>query len=118
MKHNFKKLEIWKRSRVFVKEIYLTTKKFPHDERFGLTDQIRRAAVSVPSNIAEGCGRDTIPQLAHFLDISIASCCEVETQLYLSFDLEYIQESEMIRLTEEVANIRKMAYNFRKRILE
>ncbi len=118
MQHNFKKLEIWKRSRNFVKEIYLISRSFPHDERFGLTDQIRRAAISIPSNIAEGCGRNTIPQLAHFLDIAIASNCEVETQLYLSFDLEYIQEAEMIRLTEEAVEIRKMTLNFRKRIIE
>ena len=112
MKHNFKNLDIWKRSRIFVKEIYLITKNFPHDERYGLTSQIRRAAISIPSNIAEGCGRSTNPQLIHFLDIAIASTCEVETQLYLSFDLAYIDQTGIERLTDEASQIRRMTIRF------
>ena len=115
MKHNFKKLEIWKRSRAFVKEIYLVTKKFPKEELFGLTTQIRRAAVSVPSNIAEGCGKSSNAQLVHFLDVSIASNCEVETQLFVSYDLEYINEKEMNRLTQEAVEIRRMTIKFQQR---
>jgi len=79
MRHNFLHLEIWKRSRKLVKIIYQTSKSFPSEEKFGLTSQIRRAAVSVPSNIAEGCGRDTDPQLKNFMNIAIGSICEVET---------------------------------------
>ena len=112
MKHNFKKLDIWKRSRAFVKEIYQATKKFPKEELFGLTAQIRKAAVSIPSNIAEGCGRSTDAQLIHFLDIAIASSCEVETQLYVAFDLEYINEIEKDRLTQEASEIRRMTIKF------
>ena len=112
MKHNFKNLDIWQRSRQFVKEIYLITKSFPSEERYGLISQIRKAAVSMPSNIAEGCGRSTKPQLIHFLDIAIASSCEVETQLYLSYDLEYVNQSEMKRLTDEVTQIRRMTIRF------
>ena len=117
MKHNFKKLDVWLRSRELVKEIYLITKLFPKEEQYGLTSQLRRATISLPSNIAEGCGRSTRPQLVHFLDMAIASSCEVETQLYLSFDLKYIRESEMIRLTEKVTEIRQMAINFQKRFV-
>jgi four helix bundle protein len=95
MKHNFKKLEIWIRSRNFVKEIYMVTQSFPKEEIFGLTCQLRRSAVAIPSNIAEGCGRSSNPQLVHFLDIAIGSSCETETQLYLSFDLGDINELEM-----------------------
>lgn len=112
MKHNFKKLEIWIRSRNLVKEIYQLTQKYPKAELYGLTSQLRRAAVSVPSNIAEGCGRSTNRQLYHFLDISIGSICEVETQLYLSFDITYIQETELNRLVKEVTEIRRMLLKF------
>ncbi|MFK7775289.1 MAG: four helix bundle protein [Saprospiraceae bacterium] len=115
MKHNFKKLEIWKRSRSLVKEIYLISKNFPKDELYGLTSQIRRATVSMPSNIAEGVSRSTNAQIIHFLDISIASSCEVETQLYLSFDLEYIFESDLNRLVDEISQIRKMTLNFQNK---
>jgi len=115
MKHNFKKLEIWKRSRSLVKEIYLLSKNFPKDELFGLTSQIRRATVSIPSNIAEGVGRSTNAQVIHFLDISIASSCEVETQLYLSFDLIYILESDLNRLIDEISQIRRMTINFQNK---
>lgn len=115
MKHNFKKLEIWKRSRALVKEIYLLSKRFPKNELYGLTSQIRRATVSMPSNIAEGVSRSTNAQIIHFLDISIASSCEVETQLYLSFDLEYIFESDLNRLVDEISQIRRMTMNFQNK---
>ena len=112
MKHNFKKLEIWKRSRILVKEIYLITKNFPKEELYGLTSQIRRASVSIPSNIAEGVSRSTDAQIVHFLDISIASSCEVETQLYLSYDLGYVSEVDLNRLTDEISQIRRMTIKF------
>jgi len=115
MKHNFKNLEIWLRSRRLVKDIYLATKKFPKDETFGLTSQIRRAAISIPSNIAEGCGRSTNPQVIHFMDIAIASCCEIETQIFLSYDLTYLNESGMIKLSNEVTEIRKMIIGFQNK---
>ena len=79
MRHNFLNLEIWKRSRHLVKRIYIISKRFPNEEKFGLTSQLRRAAISVPSNISEGCGRGSDPQLIHFLDVAIASLCELET---------------------------------------
>ena len=90
MRHNFKNLEIWKRSRALVRVIYEQTNSFPAEEKFGLTLQIRRSAISVPSNIAEGCGRGTDKQLMQFLNISIGSLCELETQIYLTNDLQFI----------------------------
>lgn len=116
MRHNFLNLEIWKRSRRLVKTVYQTSKGFPNEEKFGLTSQIRRAAVSVPSNIAEGCGRDTDPQLKTFLGNAIGSLCEVETQVYLSCDLEYIPESTMTILVREITAIRKMTMSFQGRL--
>ena len=82
MKHNFKALEIWKRSRKLVQNVYLITKTFPSEEKFSLVSQMNRSAISIPSNIAVGCGRGTDAQLVHFLDIAIGSNCELETQFY------------------------------------
>lgn len=114
MNHNFLKLDIWKKSRKLVKDVYVLSKKFPKEELFGLTSQVRHAAISVPSNIAEGCGRGTDKQLTHFLDISIGSICELEAQFYLSSDLDYITDSELQTINEKVITIRKMMLNFKK----
>ncbi|MEM8523421.1 MAG: four helix bundle protein [Bacteroidota bacterium] len=116
--HNFKELKVWQKSKTLVKEIYVLTRKFPNDERFGLTNQLRRASVSVPSNIAEGCGRGTDKQLIHFLNIAIGSLCEIETQLMLSFDLGFIEEKELKILISEVYQIQKMGYNLKKKLGE
>lgn len=116
MRHNFLNLEIWKRSRKLVKAIYNTTKSFPKEEKFGLISQIQRSAVSVPSNISEGCGRDTNPQLKTFLGNAIGSLCELETQIYLSQDLEYISLDKMNVLVKEVTEIRRMTASFQKRL--
>jgi four helix bundle protein len=110
--HNFKELKIWQLSRYFVKDIYLLTKKFPEDERFGLTQQIRRAAVSIPSNIAEGSGRGGDNDFSRFLDIANGSAFEVETQLILSLDLEYILQTEFDIVNEKLQIIEKMIFNF------
>ncbi|MEM6317242.1 MAG: four helix bundle protein [Bacteroidota bacterium] len=116
MRHNFLHLDIWKRSRKMVKNIYKATKSFPSEEKFGLTSQIRRAAISVPSNIAEGCGRDSDPQLKNFLNIAIGSICELETQVYLAFDLEYLNQTATDMLVNEITIIRKMMMSFQKRL--
>ena len=113
MNHNFLNLGIWKRSRILVKQVYEITRNFPDDEKFGLTSQIRRCAVSVPSNIAEGCGRGTNPQLKHFLDIAIGSLCELETQIYLAYDLSYITKNVGTELVKETTEIRKMTKSFK-----
>ena len=112
--HNFKDLKIWQFSRYFVKDIYLLSKKFPVDERFGLTQQIRKAVVSVLSNIAEGSGRGTNNDFSHFLDIANGSAFEVETQLILSLDLEYISQEEFDCINEKLQMIEKMIFNFNK----
>lgn len=113
MKHNFRKMDIWLRSRALVAEIYKKTKGFPPEEKFGLTLQIRRAAVSMPSNIAEGCGRDSDKDTARFMNIVIDSSCELETQLFVSMDLNYIEPKEAEFLVDEVTQIRKMTIGFK-----
>lgn len=88
---NYIDLDVWKHSRELVKLIYLLTKSFPQKELYGLTTQIRRSSISVPSNIAEGIGRHSDKETFHFLYIVKESIQELETQLYLSFDIGYIK---------------------------
>ena len=115
--HNFKELIVWQKARKIVKDIYLLTKKYPKEELFGLTQQIRRAAVSIPSNIAEGSGRGTNADFARFLDIANGSACEVETQLYLSLDLEYISQTEFDDVNNKLQDIEKLIFNFKKKLI-
>ena len=92
---NFKELIVWQKSMKLAAEVYRLTKKLPKDELFGLTNQLRRAAVSIPSNIAEGNGRDSTKEYLRFLYIARGSRAEVETQLLLCVKLGYLQESEI-----------------------
>jgi four helix bundle protein len=90
MLKNYKELKVWQKSYQLCLEIYKITAKFPKDEKFGLTSQIRRAVVSVPSNVAEGYGRKTTADYIKSLYIAYGSNCELETQIMLSGDLGYI----------------------------
>jgi len=108
IRHNFRKLDVWWKARNLIKEIYVITQKLPENEKYGLTSQIRRAAISIPSNIAEGCGRGTDNQLANFFKIAHGSACELETQLLLSGDLEFISELKVNELINNIHEIQKM----------
>ena len=112
--HNYKKLNVWVSSISLVKNIYKLTRKFPKDEMFVLTQQLRRAAISIPSNIAEGAGRNSNAQFKNFLQISIGSCYEAETQLIISKELEYISEEELETISKELDSIMKMNHNLQK----
>jgi len=111
-KRNYVDLEIWKAARILSKEIYLTSANFPSEERYGLTSQIRRAAVSIPSNIAEGCGRNHAKESIQFFFISRGSMYEVETQLYLAFDLNFIDEQTLTTLLIKLETTRKLLNGF------
>jgi|TARA_B110000967_G_scaffold65841_1_gene67955 four helix bundle protein len=100
-------LIVWKKSIDFVTKIYKLTERFPKTEMYGLTSQIRRAAVSIPSNIAEGSARDSDKELVRFLTISRASAAEIETQLLISDNLGYL-ESTNNKINEELIEILKM----------
>jgi four helix bundle protein len=106
--HNYRRLDVWRRSREFVVDVYRATDTFPSDERFGLSSQLRRAAVSIPSNIAEGAGRGSLADFARFVRIAIGSACEVETQLDLSADLFFIEASDYRRLVKDAWQIKSM----------
>lgn len=98
--HKYKQLTVWQNAVDFAVEVYLTTGKFPNEEKFGLTSQLRRAAVSVASNIAEGACRNTSNEFNHFLGISSGSTAEVETQLIIASRLGFVSEDEKDRLSE------------------
>ena len=112
--HNYKKLEIWKESVNLVTEIYLLTDKFPDKEKFGLISQINRCAVSIPSNIAEGAGRNSKKEFSLFLGYALASSFELETQLIISNNLNFISEVQKIEITEKLNIIQKKIYSLIK----
>jgi four helix bundle protein len=91
----YTELEVWKAARAFAAEVYKVTAIFPKEETYGLTSQIRRCAVSIPSNIAEGSGRQHPKETIQFLTIARGSLYELETQLYVSFDIGFISERQL-----------------------
>ena len=111
--HNFKNLKIWQKSRVLVKEVYLVTRDFPIEEKFGLASQIRRSAYSIPSNIAEGSGRNSNKDFSRFLEIALGSAFELETQLILAYDIDYLTEKELTDIQKILQEIQKMIYKFK-----
>ncbi len=110
--HRYKNLKFWQLSRTFCKDIYQITNKFPESEKFGLVSQLRRASVSIPSNIAEGASRKSNKDFARFLTIALGSCYEIETQLLLSSDLGFINNSELEVLNNILNQIIKMMSKF------
>ncbi|WP_298220472.1 four helix bundle protein [Flavobacterium sp.] len=111
--HRFKKLEIWQMSRIFCTEIYTVTSAFPDSEKFGLASQLRRASVSIPSNIAEGSSRNSNRDFGRFVEIAIGSAYEIETQLLISTDLYFLTEEKQINLNQKLDSIIKMMYHFK-----
>ena len=105
---DFRNLEVWKRSHSLTLELYRVTSKFPSNELYGMTSQIRRAAASVPANIAEGCGRYGNAELTRFLRIAIGSSSELEYHVLLAYDLGYIGKEEYEELTVRVVEVRRM----------
>lgn len=106
-----KDLDVWKRGISFVEQIYKTTKKFPKEEVYSLTSQLRRAAVSFPSNIAEGAARASTKEFIQFLYIALGSLSELETQLIISEKLGYVSAHTLL---EEVEALRRMSLNLIK----
>lgn len=108
---DYKELDIWVQSRRLVKTVYVLTKSFPKDEQFSLTSQVKRCAVSIPSNIAEGCGRQSSKETIHFLHIARGSLFELETQLILASDLDYIS-NDIDNIHKEVERVKKLLNGF------
>jgi four helix bundle protein len=106
--NTFHDLRVWKEAHNLVISIYKETKNFPKDELFGLTNQIRRSAVSITSNLAEGFGRETIKDRVHFYIISLGSLNETQNQLLISKDVEYLSLDSWSKLEEQIITVNKM----------
>lgn len=116
--NNYKNLKIWQESIEVVLDIYQITKSFPKEEMYGLTSQLRRAAISIPSNISEGACRNNDKEFKQFLGIASGSAGEADTQLFIAKKLEYITEENYRELSAKLDNIQKKNFNLQKRILE
>ena len=113
---DFKNLKIWQNGINLVVDVYQASKNFPPEELYGLTSQVRRSAVSMPSNIAEGSGRESDKEFCRFLDISLGSSFELETQIIIAHKLEFLPEEVYVDLTEKIKEEQKMISGLHKKI--
>lgn len=113
---NFRELQIWQEGKSFAIDIYRITRQMPKEEVYGLTSQMRRAAVSISSNIAEGCSRNSNKEFIRFLEIAIGSSFELETQLIISCELEFLKEDEVEKLIESVNSLQMRINAFIKSV--
>jgi four helix bundle protein len=105
---DFTQLKVWEKAHSFTINLYKITKDFPSEERFGLINQIRRASVSIESNISEGCGRDGDKEFSHFLNIAQGSAYEVKCQILIARDLKYLDLNKSQLLTDKIDEISRM----------
>ena len=112
--HNkpYTELDVWKETRILVKEVYLITKNFPKEEQYGIINQIQRSAISIPSNVAEGCGRNSPKDSLQFFYIARSSLYELETQLILSFDLLYLNQEQLNQSLHLIEKCKKLLNGF------
>lgn len=103
-----KDLKVWHKSIDLVTQVYALSSGFPQEEVYGLTSQIRRSAISIPSNIAEGSSRNSVKSFSHFLDIALGSLSELETQIIIAYNLKYIDEETINPLLDCIGEIGKM----------
>ena len=116
--NNFRELSVWDNAVNLASVVYKATSQFPKEETYGLTSQLRRCAVSIGSNIAEGAGRGSEKEFAYFISIAIGSCYELETQLTISKNLGYLNGKKFDRVLDSVNEIQKMIYSLRKSLNE
>ena len=114
--HNLKELKIWNKAIDLAVDVYQATSTFPGDERFGLTGQSRRAAVSIPSNISEGAGRNFNKEFTHFLGIANGSSYELQTQLVIANKLMMLNNESMDSLLKQIDELQKMNYAFQQKL--
>jgi four helix bundle protein len=114
--HRYKELEIWKRSIILATKVYEITASYPAEEKYGMISQLRRSAVSVPSNIAEGAGRNSDKQFVHFLSIVVGSLFEVETQLLISKNVGIISDEDIVSLNSEASVLSKMIFKLQSKL--
>lgn len=114
--HNYKELKVWNKAVDLATAVYSLTKSFPADERFGLISQMQRSVVSFSSNIAEGAGRGTPSQFAHFLAIAYGSCFELATQLAIASNLNYVDKNNFQIIDDKISEVQKMIYRLKETI--
>jgi len=114
---NFYNLVVWQKSMKLIREIYMATNNFPYTEKFGLSSQMRRAAISMASNIAEGCERKTPKDFANFITCARGSAAELETQVLAANDLKFLQQIDHLKLIQDIIEIRKMLSTLHRKIL-
>ncbi len=105
---DFRQLQVWEKSYQLALAVYKATKEFPKEELYGLTSQIRRSSMSIPTNVAEGCGRNTDPDFARFLQIAMGSASETEYQLLLARDLGFLPNDSYKKLHHDVEEVKRM----------
>jgi four helix bundle protein len=113
---DFRQLKVWEKSHQLALAIYKATKEFPKEELYGVTSQIRRASMSIPTNIAEGCGRNTDADFARFLQMAMGSASETEYQLILARDLEFLPKDSYEKLHNDVEEVKRMLASLLKTI--
>lgn len=113
---DFRQLKVWEKSHQLALAVYKATKEFPKEELYGLTSQIRRASMSIPTNIAEGCGRNTDADFARFLQMAMGSASETEYQLILARDLEFLPKDSYEKLHNEAEEVKRMLASLLKTI--
>src|ERR1044071_9690091 len=111
---DFRQLKVWEKSHQLALSVYKATKEFPKEELYELTSQLRRASMSIPTNIAEGCGRNTDADFARFLQMAMGSVSETEYQLSLARDLEFLSSNEHEKLQNEVEEVKRMLVSLLK----
>ncbi len=115
---DFRELRVWEKAHAFTLKIYKLSASFPEQERFGITAQVRRATASIPTNIAEGCGRESEKELARFMSIAAGSASEVEYQLLLASDLGYLDKDLYVQLNYDVNELKRMLNAFMQKLRE
>lgn len=113
---DFRNLDVWKRSHELTLAVYRATNKFPGDERFGLTSQLRRGAASIPANLAEGCGRGTDADFGRFIQNAMGSASEVEYEFLLARDLQLLSNDLYTELNDEITGIKRMLASLLRKV--
>ena len=113
--HNFRKLDIWRDGVELADLVYAITDMYPKEERYGISSQMQRAAVSVPSNIAEGSAKESTKEVAHFIGIALGSLFELETQIEIVHNRGYIEDEQYYLLLTKVQSLQKRVYTFKQK---
>jgi len=115
-RHNYKKLLVWQKSIDLVMQVYKLVVQFPKDEQYQLSSQVKRAVVSIPSNIAEGAGRKTDKEFSYFLFISHGSACELDTELIIAKNLEFISEQSYEDVSRQIEEVKAMLMSLEEKL--